>query len=154
MNKRLVACVILALLAGVIAVSAIAEQVSTTVVMRVSQMTRNAVVNERDDLTMEVTVDGVVPASYQWYFNNEAIPGADQKAYSIREATPEDAGTYRMDAFDDNGKLVVSIEISARVISREAPQTGDSTLPVSAVMGIMAFAGAVLVLSMRRRTAG
>ena len=50
----------LVLVATVIAVcaGALAEGISTTVVMRVSHMTRSAIVNVGEDLSLEVNIDG------------------------------------------------------------------------------------------------
>ena len=53
--------------------------ISTTVVMRVSHMTQNAVVDAGEDLTIEVNIDGVTPDTYQWYFNDAPIEGADHR---------------------------------------------------------------------------
>ena len=131
---------------------AVAESmISTTVVMRVSHMTQNAVINMGEDLSMEINIDGVNPASYQWYFNDAAIPGANQKVYSLVNAQPEDTGIYRMDAFDANGRMLVSMDISARVIDTNVPKSGDSSLPVGAAVAAMGAAGVVLALSSRRR---
>ena len=82
-----------ALMALLLGACALAEGViSTSVVMRVSHMTQNAVVDAGEDLSMEVNIDGVAPASYQWYFEDAAIPGANQKVYNIINAQVEDSG--------------------------------------------------------------
>ena len=124
--------------------------ISTTVVMRVSRMTQSAEVNAGEDLSMEVNIDGVEPESYQWYFEDEAIPGATQKAYSIVNAQVENSGVYRMDAFDADGRMLVSMDISARVIGGGIPQSGDSSLPVGAAAAVFALAACALVLLLRR----
>ena len=134
---------------------ALAEsEISTTVVMRVSRMTQSAVVNVGEDLSMEVNIDGVEPASYQWYYKDQAIEGANQKAYSIVNAQVEDSGVYRMDAFDESGKMLVSMDISARVIDDTVPKSGDASLPISVTVGVFALAAAVLLLAFRRRSIG
>ena len=136
-----------------LASSAWAEQmVTTTVVMRVSHMTQNAVVDAGEDLSMEVNIDGASPASYQWYFNGAPIAGATQKVYNIVDAQTEDAGVYRLDAFDADGAMVVSMDISARVIDGSVPQSGDNSLPLPAVWAAMgASALALTGLALRRR---
>lgn len=128
--------------------------ISTTVVMRVSRMTQSAVVNVGEDLSMEVNIDGVEPASYQWYYKDEAIDGANQKAYSIVNAQVEDSGVYRMDAFDENGKMLVSMDISARVIDDTVPKSGDPSVPIGVTVGVFALAAVVLALAFRRRSIG
>ena len=143
---------VLAVLVLALGVCAAAEgMISTTVVMRVSKMTQNAVVNAGEDLSMEVNIDGVEPDSYQWYFNDEAIGGATQKAYSIVNAQVENSGVYRMDAFDAEGRMLVSMDISARVIDDTIPQSGDGSLPVGVAAAVFAMAAGTLVLVMRRR---
>jgi len=145
-------CVLLAVLMLVMSAFAVAEGViSTTVVMRVSRMTQNAVVNAGEDLSMEINIDGVNPASYQWYFEGQEIAGANQKVYSIVNAQVENSGVYRMDAFDADGSMVVSMDISARVIDDTIPQSGDGSMPVGVAAAVFAAAAAALVLVFRRR---
>ena len=148
---KAIACLV-AVLMMAMGVCAMADGViSTTVVMRVSRMTQSAVVDAGEDLSMEVNIDGVNPSSYQWYFNDEKIEGATHKAYSIVNAQVENSGVYRMYAFDANGSMVVSMDISARVIDDTIPQSGDGSLPVAAAAAVFAMAAAALVLVMRRR---
>ena len=125
--------------------------IDTTVVMRVSRMTQNAVVDVGEDLSIEVNIDGVAPETYQWYFNDEPIQGATQKVLNIVNAQMEDAGLYRLDAFDADGTMVVSMDIAVRVVKDEVPQSGDSSMPVGcAFAGILACAAALTVLLRRR----
>ena len=144
--------VLLAVLALAVSACAAAEgAISTTVVMRVSKMTQSAVVNAGEDLSMEVNIDGVAPSAYQWYYEDQLIPGATQKAYSIVNAQVEDSGVYRMDAFDADGRMLVSMDICARVIDDTIPQSGDASLPVGAAVAAFVLAAAVLALTLRRR---
>ena len=138
---------------AVLMLAAQAEQtISTSLVMRVSHLAQNAVVDAGEDLSMEVNIDGVTPASYQWYFNNTAIEGANQKVYNVINAQVDDSGIYRLDAFDENGRMVASMDITARVLDPEVPQAGDRTLPVPLVLAAMGLAAATL-LALRRRGA-
>lgn len=133
-------------------VCAVAEGViSTTVVMRVSKMTQSAVVNAGEDLSMEVNIEGVEPASYQWYFEDTQISGANQKAYSIVNAQVENSGVYRMDAFDADGRMLVSMDISARVIDNTIPQSGDGSMPVGVAVAVVVMAAVAVALVLRRR---
>jgi len=125
--------------------------ISTTVVMTVSRMTQNAVVNEGENLSIEVGIDGVEPAAYQWYFNDAPIEGANQRVYNIVNAAPEHTGVYRLDAFDENGKMLVSMDVSARVLEDEVPQAGDNSLPVGAAMAGIVACGALLAVLLQRR---
>ena len=144
---RVLALVALLLLLG----SAVAEGlISTTVVMRVSHLTQDAVVDAGEDLSMEVNIDGVSPASYQWYFEGAPISGADQRVYNIVNAVVEDSGVYRMDAFDENGDMLLSMEIAARVIDDTVPKSGDSSLPVAAAFAVLAAASVALFVKLRR----
>ena len=142
------------MLVVMVSASAMAEQmISTTLVMRVSHMTQNAVVDAGEDLSMEVNIDGVTPASYQWYFNDAAIDGANQKVYSIVNAAVENTGVYRMDAFDADGRMLVSMDISARVIDKTVPKTGDASLPLETALSAMGIAAVGLAVALRRRKA-
>lgn len=144
---RVLALMALLLMLG----SAVAEGViSTTVVMRVSHLTQDAVVDAGEDLSMEVNIDGVSPASYQWYFEGAPISGADQRVYNIVNAAVEDSGVYRMDAFDENGDMLLSMEIAARVIDDTVPKSGDSSLPVGAAFAVLAAASVALFVKLRR----
>ena len=144
---RVLALVALLLMLG----SAVAEGViSTTVVMRVSHLTQDAVVDAGEDPSMEVNIDGVSPASYQWYFEGAPISGADQRVHNIVNAAVEDSGIYRMDAFDENGDMLLSMEIAARVIDDTVPKSGDSSLPVGAAFAVLAAASVALFVKLRR----
>lgn len=125
--------------------------ISTTVTMRVSRMTQNAVVKAGEDLSIEVAIDGVEPAKYQWYFNDVPIDGEDQKVFNIVDASPEDTGVYRMDAFDADGAMIVSMDVAARVLEEQVPQAGDSSLPVGIAFAGIALCGALLAVLLRRR---
>ena len=125
--------------------------ISTTVLMRVSRMTQNAVVKAGEDLSIEVSIDGVEPSAYQWYFNDAPIDGANQKVYNIVNAQPEHTGVYRMDAFDDSGAMLVSMDVSARVLEEEVPQAGDGSLPIGFAFAGLALCGALLAVLLRRR---
>ena len=146
---------LLTLLAAFVVLSmltASAEQmITTTVVMRVSHMTQNAVVDAGEDLSMEVNIGGVNPASYQWYFDGTPISGATQRVYNLVNAQPEDTGVYRLDAFDTDGKMLVSMDISARVIDDTVPKSGDDSIPLNVVWTAMGMAGTVLMSAVRRR---
>lgn len=152
--KRYIARLGVLLIAVMLLVSACAcaeGSVSTTVLMRVSRMTQNAVVDEGEDLSIEVMIDGVDPASYQWYFNDAPIEGATQRVYNIVDARPEDTGVYRIDAFDADGAMVVSMDISARVRVNEVPQAGDHSLPIGIAFAALAACGVLLAVLVRRR---
>lgn len=155
MRSRVVKILMLMVLSLVLAAPfACADQtVTTSVVMRVSRMTQNAVVNAGEDLSMEISIDGVAPASYQWYFNDAPIAGANQKVYSILNASAEDTGVYRLDAFDENGRMLVSMDIAARVIVDDVPKSGDASLPLSVVWMAMGVAAVLLIASRRRAAA-
>ena len=153
MKKRTIcvfALVALLLLLG----SAFAEGViSTTVVMRVSHLTQDAVVDAGEDLSMEVNIEGVSPASYQWYFNDAPIEGANQRVYNIVNASVEDAGVYRLDAFDADGSMLLSMDIAARVIDDTVPKSGDDSLPVGVAFAVLAVAVVALSAKLLRRRA-
>ena len=126
------------------------DSISTTVTMRVSKLTQDAIVNAGEDLSIEINVSGVEPARYQWYFEDEAIEGADQRVYNLVNADLEDAGVYRLDAFDESGKMLLSMDVSVRVVDDRVPKSGDDSRPVAAAaMGLIALAG-FAAISLRR----
>ena len=127
------------------------SSISTTVVMRVSRMTQNAVVKAGEDLSIEVGIDGVETAEYQWYFNDVPVEGANRKVFNIVNAQPENTGVYRMDAFDENGKMLVSMDIAARVLEDTVPQAGDGSMPVGVAFAAMALCGGLLAVLLHRR---
>ena len=144
--------IVLAVVMLLLSVYTLAEGViSTTVIMRVSRITQNAVVDVGEDLSMEVQIDGVVPASYQWYFEGQPIAGANQKVYSIVNAQVENSGIYRMDAFNAEGKMLVSMDISARVIDNTVPKAGDHSMPVGVAAAVLAASALTLVFVLRRK---
>lgn len=126
--------------------------ISSTVILRASRVTQSAVINVGEDLSMEVLLEGVEPASYQWYFKDEPIEGANRKTYSIIDATLDDTGIYRIDAFDENGNLLISMDISARVIDPEIPKSGDRSIPVGIAFGALILAGMILIINCRPKT--
>jgi len=153
MNRRLARVALIAM-AIVVFISACAlgeGTISTTVVMRVSRMTQNAVVNAGEDLSIEINIAGVEPASYQWYFNDAPIDGAVQKVYNIINAQPEHTGVYRMDAFDQNGTMLLSMDVMARVLEEEVPQAGDHSVPVSFAVAAMVLCVVLLMILLRYR---
>ena len=84
-------------------------------------------------------------------YEGAPIAGATQKAYSIVNAQVENSGVYRMDAFDESGRMLVSMDISARVIGGGIPQSGDSSVPVGAAAAVFALAAGAFALLLRRR---
>ena len=152
MNMRLLKITALIwVLLAIMGTASAREAIQTTVTMRVSKMTQNAVVNAGEDLSIDVDIDGVKPDSYQWYFNDQAIEGANRKVLNIVNAQPENAGLYRMDAFDESGAMVVSMDIAARVIEDTVPKSGDPSMPVGAAFGGMGLCAGAMFLLLRRR---
>lgn len=147
-GKRI--ALLLAVLLFAFSAAALAEEISTTVVMRVSRMTQNAIVNVGEDLTLEVGIEGVEPDSFQWYFEDELIPGADQRIYTIVNAQPADSGTYRLEAFGADGRMLVSMDIIARVVEETIPKSGDASLPVGAAIAVFVLAAGVFAATLRR----
>ena len=153
MKKRTICAAVLMALLLLFGCAFAEGVISTTVVMRVSHLTQDAVVDAGEDLSMEVNIDGVSPASYQWYFEGAPISGADQRVYNIVNAAVEDSGIYRMDAFDENGDMLLSMEIAARVIDDTVPKSGDDSLPVGVAFAALAVAALALFAKLLRRRA-
>ena len=153
MNRRIarLAAILLAVMLLCSAFAGAEGSISTTVLMRRSRMTQNAVVDVGEDLSIEVNIEGVSPSQYQWYFNDAPIDGANQRVYNIVNAQPENTGVYRLDAFDEEGNMVVSMDVSARVLEAEGPQAGDGSVPVGFAFAGVVLCGALLAVLLRRR---
>jgi alpha-amylase len=54
------------------------------------------VVADGGPLTLRVTAEGSGALEYQWYRNDEAIPGATADTYAVTHATAGDCGSYRV----------------------------------------------------------
>lgn len=119
--------------------------VSADVVMKVSRTAQDSIINEGEDLSISLSLDGAVPASYRWYFGDEPIVGANFSTYTILSADITDAGVYRVEAFDENGGMIISMEFNVRVIEEALPKSGDGTLDAGLLTGIIAAAGLTLV---------
>ena len=153
MNRRLKAMLVL-ILAMVMVLCAFGTAegtISTKMIMRVSKITQKAVVNVGEDLSLEVGVEGVTPASYQWYFNDAPLEGADQNVCYLNNAQLEQSGIYRVDAFDGNGKMLVSMDVNVRVIDPTVPKSGDDSMPVGIAAAVFAMAAAALAFTFRRK---
>ena len=59
-------------------------------------------------------------------------------------------GSY---SFDEDGKMLVSMDIAARVIVDEVPKSGDASLPLNVVWMAMGVAAMLLIVSRRRAAA-
>ena len=92
-------------------------------------------------------------AQYQWYFNDAPIEGANQKVYNVVNAQVENTGVYRLDAFDGDGRMLVSMDIAVRVIDNSVPQSGDLSMPVGFAFAGLALCGALMLVVLRRRMA-
>lgn len=127
-----------------VTVAGAAHAISANVVMKVSRTAQDSIINEGEDLSIDVNFEGIEPASYRWFFGEDAISGANYSCHTIAAATPADAGTYRVEAFDAEGGMLVSMDFSVRVVEKEMPRSGDDTLDAGIVAGIMAAAGLVV----------
>lgn len=62
-------------------------------------------------LTVEAT-GGLAPYSYQWFKDNNAIPGATAATYAKASTTTADSGTYKVVAQDDYGNIISSSTVA------------------------------------------
>ena len=62
-------------------------------------------------LTVAVT-GGVEPYSYQWYKNNNAIPGANAATYEKTSLATTDSGTYKVVVHDVYGNIISSSTVA------------------------------------------
>ncbi len=58
-------------------------------------------------LTLTVAVTGgLAPYTYQWFKNNNAIPGANAAVYTKASAAAADSGTYKVVVQDGYGNII------------------------------------------------
>jgi hypothetical protein len=87
-------------------------------------------VNERDNLSLTVAVDGSGPFSYQWRTNGVNIPGAINSTYS-KQAVPNDSGNYTIVVTGAIAPPATSTVAQVTVIADTNAPTVVSTLPVA-----------------------
>lgn len=150
MSKRFL-CVALIIAAMLVTCAGGAYAMSANVVMKVSRTAQDSVVNAGEDLTIDVQLDGIEPALYRWYFEDAMIDGASGRVHTVHNAQVADAGLYRMEAYGDDGAMLVSMEFAVRVIEDEMPKAGDDTLGVGLVLGIMGLTAAAMGAAIVRR---
>lgn len=65
--------------------------------------------------TMSLTVTvagGLEPYSYQWYKDNNAIPGANATSYEKTSLATTDSGTYKVVVHDVYGNIISSSTVA------------------------------------------
>lgn len=75
----------------------------------------NATTTKSTGQTMALTVavtGGLQPYSYQWYKNNNAIPGATAATYEKTSLTTADSGTYKVVVHDVYGNIISSSTVA------------------------------------------
>ncbi len=151
MSKRFgrIAVVIFMAIMMLITSVTIAQALSAGVVMTVSRTTQDSVIDEGENLTIDVQLDGVEPARYIWYFEGEVIDGAAGRVYAITSATQQDAGLYRVEAYSEEGKMLMIMEFDLRVIDKALPKSGDSTpaagILIAAALGCSIAAAGLII---------
>lgn len=132
-----------------------AQALSANVVMKVSRTCQDPVINVGEDLAIAVDIEGVEPAAYRWFFENELMDDLGGSVLRIGSAVPEDSGVYRMEAYGADGAMLVSMEFSVRVVDKALPKSGDDTLNRGVVAGGMSLcaAGLTAVVVFRKRAA-
>lgn len=77
---------------------------------------KNTGVNEGKSLTLKAVAKGCPSPSYQWYFNDVAIAGANQSTYTISSATKAKQGVYKIVAQNSIGSTfaLVDVQVNSR----------------------------------------
>lgn len=63
-------------------------------IVRITTQPTNQMVNEGVDVNLNVVASGTGPLSYQWYFNSQAINGANTAQLSLADVTVGNDGNY------------------------------------------------------------
>jgi len=83
---------------------------------RITAQPQDVVVAAGDTATFSVTAVGEPPLEYQWLFEGEDIPGANEATFSIPGVFPEDGGTFSVRVSNFGGS-VLSEEVTLTVLS-------------------------------------
>lgn len=75
-------------------VSSQAARVEVSQAPRIDRNPQSQLVAPGDPATFTVEVSGEEPFDYQWYLNNQPIPGATDATFSLASASDTDAGAY------------------------------------------------------------
>jgi hypothetical protein len=65
--------------------------------------TGSAILPPGSDITFQIVAEGEGRLDYQWFFNGSAIRGAEESSFTIRQAAPDDVGTYYAIVFNGAG---------------------------------------------------
>ncbi|MDX9971484.1 MAG: immunoglobulin domain-containing protein [FCB group bacterium] len=106
---------------------------------------------EGQAITLTATASGAT--GYQWYHNNQAIPSANQSAYSISSATTGDSGTYYCEVTTTTHGVVTSPTVDVVVHAPADLPAGGFTALAILILTLTA-AAATLAFRPPRASAG
>jgi len=89
------------------------------------------------DVTLSTVALGRPPLSYQWFFNNNPIPGANSRTLTIHSATFSDQGSYQVMVSNDSGPTTSA---AANLTVSADPQIISQT-PTGYTNALTLFAG-------------
>jgi len=61
---------------------------------------------EGNSASLTVVAEGAGTLKYQWYKGDEVVAGANKASFALATIVMADAGTYKVEISDDNGKVV------------------------------------------------
>jgi hypothetical protein len=70
---------------------------------RITGATGSVIAPPGSDLTFQIVAEGEGRLNYQWFFNGSIIRGANKSTFTIRQAEPDDVGTYFAVVSNDGG---------------------------------------------------
>ncbi|MEW6156937.1 MAG: immunoglobulin domain-containing protein [Verrucomicrobiota bacterium] len=91
----------------------------------------------------QVVADGTGNLTYQWYFNGQALPGADSDVLAFANATLERSGVYLVAVSNHAGttfSVAAVLTISARPIIAEQPRSQTVSPGQTIALEVTAFA--------------
>lgn len=65
-------------------------------IVRITTQPSNQMVNEGVDVDLNVVASGTGPLNYQWYYNGQAISGANNAQLSLQDVTINNDGSYHV----------------------------------------------------------
>ncbi len=76
---------------------------------------------EEEDVLFNSQTNGTDPVSYQWYKNDQSLPGADQEDLFLNNIMLSDTGSYYLEIVTANGEILTSDTVLLNVLEVVTP---------------------------------
>lgn len=119
-------------------VSSRAARVEVSQTPRIDRNPQSQLVAPGDPVAFTVEVSGEEPFAYQWYRNNQPIPGATEAAFSLASVSDADAGAYFVRVSNaygsaDSALAILNVAQAVPGLFNTGVDDGGNALPDGAV---------------------